>query len=181
MVLASQWEEGDGLCGFIVTRGRRKRSARTVGTNGASVADPLDVGDNTWLRLSADQEMETREESRFVHSTESHSHERRTPAVTAAARVTWLNEQMNKWMDEWMGGLAGAFILYEGGVSPWKLSLPPSQRGCQEALGLQGRDSLWFPFSPLWLLTNRSRPPWNTLLCSPEQNTPRFSACGWKL
>lgn len=55
---------------------------------GASIADPLDVGDNTWLRLSADQEMETREESRSVHSTESHSHERRTPTVTAAARVT---------------------------------------------------------------------------------------------
>lgn len=77
MVLASQWEEGDALCGFIVTGGGGSCTGRTVGTDGVSPVDLLRVGEETCWRFSVDQEMETQEESRCFNLPESCSHERR--------------------------------------------------------------------------------------------------------
>lgn len=54
---ASQWEEEDGLCDFIVTKGGGEHAARTVGANmlssGLYNIQSVYVWDNLWSQIKS--------------------------------------------------------------------------------------------------------------------------------
>lgn len=122
MELTSQWEEEDGLYDFIVTKGGGKHTARAVGTNmqssGLYYGQSVYVWDNLWSQIKSIAEGEKKHKAGLKMKLLSPG---ATQSLCTQAQSTPTSLLTVLLMSQdWMGWFVRAYVLLEGGVSPWQ-------------------------------------------------------------